>query len=72
MSVNTAVQVQEALVAAATNFPGSDLSKILKTVEETLHVGVNEQWAVEALESRGFKVADLPDRAVTPIALTDE
>lgn len=68
MSSNTAIQVQDALDRAAAANEGQDLQVILKVAAEELGIEVNETWAVEALTSRGWKVADVPDRAVTKSA----
>lgn len=67
MPKNTAIQVQDALDQAASRSPGADLATIIKDAEAAVGIGINESWAVSALNSRGWKVDDVPDRRVTRI-----
>jgi hypothetical protein len=62
---NTAIQVQEALVKAASGYKGSiDLARVLKDAETEIGIAVNEKWAIEALESKGFIVEDQSNRRI--------
>ncbi len=65
MAKNTVNTVQETLAQTADKLSPAPLDDILKAAEAELGVGVNAEWAAEALRSRGFDVADLPDRLVT-------
>ena len=64
---NNAITVQRALISAA-HFRGSvPLEQIVKDVEESIGIGINLDWAAEALRSGGFRVG-VTDRLVTFIA----
>lgn len=65
MAKNSAIQVQDTLSQVADENLREPLSLILKLAAERLGIGVNEEWAIEALASKGFKITDLPDRSVT-------
>lgn len=65
MAKNSAIQIQDTLSQVAEQNLGKPLDYVLKVASERIGIGVNYQWAIEALTSKGFKIADLPDREVT-------
>lgn len=61
---NTIIQVTNMLDKIASENLEKPFQVILKKAESRLGIGLNEEWAISALKSRGYQVDDLPDRFV--------
>lgn len=66
---NTTNTVQELLVRAANKLQPATLEQIIFDAQMKLGIGINREWATEALESRSFIVEDIDGELLVRKAL---